>query len=339
MGIFGLGKEEDNQMVTNPTNEEVVKDVVSGISQDSIKQEVGDIPMNSDIEEEVLQKATDGAKKVLDTHEGVTKGMSTRTKFILASLVISSLVAGCTRKSDDKQEEILKNPNNQAEYIPRDPSLGFQNIPPEPTEAIKWEEREVYVKEPTRLNTNEFIIGAEGYPTAIVDRSPFAVDENGEPLFLRYTGGSFDIVTYLHYTGQKPPVAGEIIPLLYKIPEDVADQEIGIVPFAIAVPGDLESMNLNDGKDHYVVPIVTSGTSSGIAKRIVNGENGKVLTPNDRFLIKPDKETGNHIGYLSWAVLTKIGNELIVEGVSTFNKIYLDPSQEVPMELLLSNFN
>ncbi len=337
MGIFGLGKEDGDQRGENPTptNEEVVKDVVSGISQDSIKQEVG---VNNGIEEEVLQEATDGAKKVLDTHEGVTRGMSPRTKFVLASLVISSLVAGCTRKSDDKQEEILSNPNNQAEYIP-DPSLGFQNIPPEPTEAIKWEDREVYVKEPTRLNTNEFIIGAEGYPTAIVDRSPFAVDENGEPLFLRYTGGFFDTVTYLHYTGQKPPVAGEIIPLLYKIPEDVGDKEIGIVPFAIAVPGDLESMNLNDGKDHYVVPIVTSGTSSGIAKRIVNGENGKVLTPNDRFLIKPDKETGNHIGYLSWAVLTKIGNELIVEGVSTFNKIYLDPNQEVPMELLLSNFN
>ena len=191
-------------------------------------------------------------------------------------------------------------------------------------------EKYAYVKDPQRLNSNDFIKGAVNFPSAIVDRSPFAINDRREPLFLRY-GGQFSEVTFLHSTGQKPPVVGEILPLMYKVPTDTSLRDIEVVPYAISTGSESKKVDLNDGRIHYVVPIVTAGTNKGIVQRI---ENGQIVNQAyQSFDVIPDSVSGSSKGFLSWAVLTEIGNEVVVEGVATSNSgVYIDPNS-VPQEV------
>lgn len=191
-------------------------------------------------------------------------------------------------------------------------------------------EKYAYVRDPQRLNSNDFIKGAGHFPSAIVERSPFAKNDRGEPLFLRY-GGQFSEVTFLHSTGQKPPVVGEILPIMYKVPSNTSVKEVDVVPYAISTGSESKKVDLNDGKIHYVVPIVTTGTSKGIVQKIEN--NQVVNQPYQPFEVAPDSVSGSTQGFLSWAVLTEIGNEVVVEGVATSNSgIYIDPNS-VPNEV------
>ncbi len=198
-----------------------------------------------------------------------------------------------------------------------------------PTTTLELE-KYAYVKDPQRLNSNDFIKGAVNFPSAILDRSPFAKNDWGEPLFLRY-GGQFSEVTFLHSTGQKPPVVGEILPIMYKVPSNTSVKEVDVVPYAISTGSESKKVDLNDGKIHYVVPIVTTGTSKGIVQKIEN--NQVVNQPYQPFEVAPDSVSGSTQGFLSWAVLTEIGNEVVVEGVATSNSgIYIDPNS-VPNEV------
>lgn len=206
-------------------------------------------------------------------------------------------------------------------------SASVKETIPTPTSEF---EKYAYVRDPQRLNTNDFIKGAVNFPSAIVDRSPFAENDRREPLFLRY-GGQFSEVTFLHSTGQKPPVVGEILPLMYKVPTNTSVKDIEVVPYAISTGSESKKVDLSDGRIHYVVPIVTTGTNKGIVQKM---ENGQVVNQvYQSFEVMPDSVSGSSKGFLSWVVLTEIGNEVVVEGVATSNSgVYIDPNS-VPKEI------
>lgn len=306
MGIFGIGREEaNNSSNSSSSNEEVVKNIVSEVSL-TTEQEV------KEIEKEGINPEERG---LIDTFRSVKDPINRRDFLKFASVFAAGIAVGCAPKP---VQDILKSTTES--MYPKETEI--------PKVAVK---REILLDGPKSLNTKEFSIGTEGYPNAIVDRSMFANKENGEPLFLRYSGSQFNEVTYLHYTAERPPVVGEILPLMYKVPEDIDDREIGIIPYAISIKSDRASIKFNDGKNHYLVPIVTSGTNSGIVQNMREGQ--AVNTSYRAFEIKPDNVSGNTSGFLSWAVLTEIGNELVVEGV-TYGapKIYID-FNNIPIEV------
>ncbi len=118
---------------------------------------------------------------------------------------------------------------------------------------------------------------------------------------------------------------------MYKVPSNTSVKEVDVVPYAISTGSESKKVDLNDGKIHYVVPIVTTGTSKGIVQKIEN--NQVVNQPYQPFEVAPDSVSGSTQGFLSWAVLTEIGNEVVVEGVATSNSgIYIDPNS-VPNEV------
>lgn len=305
MGIFGFGKEEVNNSPKND-NEEIVKEVASEVAS-SVPE------MEKKAAEPVVpegMKVTDEEKSLIKTFRGLPNDSVSRRDFLrMAGIFAVGIAAGC---APQPVQDAL--------------SPTVDSIKPEDNEEKEEEMKDILLSNPIKLSTREFVRGAEGYPNAIVDRSMFAKKENGEPLFLRYSGSQFDEVTYLHYTGEKPPVVGEIAPLMYKVPEDIGNLEIDIVPYAISVKSDVKSINLNDGKNHYLVPIVISGNSSGI---IDEQENGVYKS----FEVKPDSVSGLTKGYLSFAVLTEIGNELVVEGVIQNNNRFFVNKENIPGEI------
>lgn len=195
--------------------------------------------------------------------------------------------------------------------------------PEQPEDGV--ETGDIILENPIRLNTNYFVQDVPNYPNAISERSPFATNGNGEALNLRYGGIPFPEVTYLHYTGVKPPVVGEIIPLMYKLPQYTSEKKVQIAPYAISTQYKIEQYDLNNGMNHYVVPIVTTGTDSGIIARDTNSSH----TP---FEVKADSFSGNNKGFFAWALLKEIGNELVVVGVTKRAHIYIN-ANSVPEEI------
>lgn len=311
MGIFGIGKEEVRSDSENK-NEDIVKEVVSEVSSNMPRmQEEIEVP-----KEEREIEISDEERNLVNTFRKVEDPMNRRDFLRLTAIFAAGLgVAACTPKQPFRDEELKST---------------VEAMRPLPTNAMEVG-KEFLLKDPIRLNPREFSIGVEGYPTAIVDRSMFAKKENGEPLFIRYSGSQFDEVTYLHHTGEKPPVVGEILPLMYKVPEDVADMEADIVPYAISIQSERGKVNLNDGKNHYLVPIVVSGSNSRIVDRFKNGE--VVNSAEKPFEVKPDSISGSTKGYLSYAVLTEIGNELVMEGVIENNNSFFIDTNNIPEEI------
>jgi len=291
MGFLGFDEKESSKSSVG-SNEDIVREVASEAAS-SVQE------METNPEE----------KQLINTFREVKDPISRRDFLRLAGIFAVGLGAvACTPKQSFRDEKLESTVDAMRPESTKTPEI----------------EKSILVNNPIRLNTNDFSIGAEGYPSAIVDRSMFAKKENGEPLFLRYTGSQFNEVTYLHYTGERPQVVGEILPLMYKVPENIGDMEINIVPYSISVQSERAKINLNDGKNHYLVPIITSGNDSGIVQ-----SNGAYKS----FEVKPDAVSGNTRGYLSWTVLTEIGNELIVEGVVNGKSgIYIDPNN-VPEEI------
>jgi len=222
-----------------------------------------------------------------------------------AKIAAAALLAACSPR-----QETTQNSNN----TPQKPE---QDTPPENGEII--------LTNPISLDPRVFVQNLSDYPTAISDRSPFARNEKGEPVSLRYGGTQFPEVTYLHYTGGKPPVVGEIAPVMYKLPLYPSEKNVQIAPYAISTQYKTEQFDLNDGTNHYVVPIVTTGNDSGIFKQKQN-------TSNKDFDVKADNFSGSNRGYLSWALLTELGNELVVVGVTRNADIYISPNN-VPQEI------
>jgi len=311
MGIFGIGREETSN-TPNSSNEDIVKEVASEASLNPTVEKINtEVPIEHDNVETNIEE-----KELIKTFRQVEDPMNRRDFLRLAAIFAAGLgVAACTPRQSFRDEELKST---------------VEDMRPLPTNAMEIG-REFLLKNPLRLNPRDFSVGVEGYPTAIIDRSMFAKKENGEPLFLRYSGSQFNEVTYFHHTGERPYVVGEILPLMYKVPEDIGNMEVGIVPYAISVKSDRAKISFNDGKNHYLVPIVTTGNSTGIVDIIKNGEivNGIYKS----FEVKPDNVSGLTNGYLSFAVLTEIGNELVVEGVIENNNHFLIDSENIPEEV------
>ncbi len=195
--------------------------------------------------------------------------------------------------------------------------------PEQPEDTV--ESGDIILDNPIRLNTNYFVQDVPDYPNAISERSPFATNGNGEALNLRYGGIPFPEVTYLHYTGVKPPVVGEIVPLMYKLPQVTSEKKVQIAPYAISTQYKIEQYDLNNGMNHYVVPIVTTGTDSGIIAREINSSHSP-------FEVKADSFSSNNKGFFAWALLKEIGNELVVVGVTKRAHIYINVNS-VPEEI------
>lgn len=303
MGIFGIGR-EDNNRSSNDSNEDIVKEVVSEVSPNVPKVEEKEIGIS------------DEEKKLVNTFREVRDPVSRRDFLKFAGILAAGYgLAACIPNKSFRDEELEST---------------VEAMRPLPTNAMEIG-KEFLLKDSIRLNSSDFSIGAEGYPTAIIDRSMFAKKENGEPLFIRYSGSQFSEVTYLHSSGERPPVVGEILPVMYKVPEDIGDMGIDIVPYAISVKSERAKIEFNDGKNHYLVPVVTTGNSTGIVDIIKNGEvvNGIYKS----FEVKPDNVSGLTKGYLSFVVLTEIGNELVMEGViENNNHFFIDPNN-IPEEI------
>ncbi len=314
MGIFGRREEKNNEIEQIlSTNEEVIKSVVSEIKQEgqesTIPKDIPEVVVQERIQDLSEVKAKQAVEKVGEIYKGLDDRVSRRRFLeILATGAAGGLLAACTRGSSENNVNL--------------PSLPMES---EMEEEEKENYENIYVKDPIRLNANEFVKGVSEYPNAIIERSQISKNDRGEPLFIRY-GGQFNEVTYLHYTGQIPPVVGEILPFMYKLPQDMKGRVVDIVPYAITVQSEIKKIDFNDSQNHYVIPIVTSGNDSGIVQRMENG-------PSKAFEVVPDGVSGNTKGFLSWAILTEIGNELVLEGVSIGNSgIYIDQSN-VPEEI------
>lgn len=304
MGIFGIGREERSSNPVNG-NEEIVKGVVTEVALSETKVEEGVGPI-----EQKEVEINEEERKLVNTFRKVEDPMNRRDFLRVAGIFAAGLaVAGCTPKQPFRDEELKSTVEAMSPLQTNSMEIG----------------REFLLKDPIRLNPKDFSIGAEGYPTAIIERSQISKNDQGEPLFIRY-GGQFNEVTYLHYTGQIPPVVGEILPFMYKLPQDMNDKEINIVPYAISIQSEIKKIDFNDSQNHYVIPIVTSGNNSGIVQRMENG-------PSKSFEVVPDGVSGNTRGFLSWAILTEIGNELVLEGITVGNSgIFIDQNS-IPEEI------
>jgi len=220
------------------------------------------------------------------------------------------------------------------EIMPEEVSTSIPVPTEKPLEGTEREYSELgytLVQDPYRINPQEFITGDKGVSTAIVENFPFP-DIDGSKYTLKY-GSPTEEVTYLHYSGKKPPVAGEILPLVYKLTEETKAKGVEVVPYAISVqanqPKEVEFTN----EEYLVMPIVTSGSDSGIVPTTYEGRIMNTNNPN--FEVQPDPYTGSRNGYLSWALLRKSGTDLIVEGVinNTQAKIFVD-YKNIPEEIL-----
>lgn len=331
MGIFGIGKEEVRSDSENK-NEDIVKEVASEVGQSTLEKDnkeelVKDIPQESVINKED-DETRDKLEEISKIYSKSEKEKKATINAILNLAFTAIMLTSCASKSESNSKKI---PFGGTESIPPevlvDPSLSFKQTP----SSMEYIGKEFLLNDPIRLNQRDFSIGVEGYPDAIIDRSMFATKENGEPLFLRYSGGQFNEVTYLHYTGERPYVVGEILPLMYKVPENIGDIDVEVVPYAISIQSEREKINFNDGKNHYLVPIVVSGSNSRIVDRFKNGE--VVNSAEKPFEVKPDSISGSTKGYLSYAVLTEIGNELVMEGVIENNNSFFIDTNNIPEEI------
>lgn len=337
MGIFGIGegKGNDTEQETS-VNEEVVKSVVLEIKEENspeinttVSQDTENVDVDNperDIKVESDIKAKEGLKEMGEVYRRYDSKTRERINLIMGAAFATLMLTSCGKVERNNSQVSSGTENSKTPE-----TLVIPGLPKGQNVEMQEFGKEFFVGNFTRLNSNDFIIGVEGYPNAIVDRSPFASNDRGEPLFLRYSGGQFDEVTYLHYTGEKTPVVGEILPVMFKVPEDIGNLELDLIPYAISVKSERAKIKFNDGKNHYLVPIVTSGNSTGIVDIIKNGEivNGIYKS----FEVKPDNVSGLTKGYLSFVVLTEIGNELVVEGVIEHNNNFFVDRDNIPEEI------
>lgn len=219
---------------------------------------------------------------------------------------IGATLAACGVKPEDLNAVVKEGESTQP------PSTVPTEIQLEGTEREYAERGYTLVENPFKLDTTKFIMGESGYRTAIAERFPFApIDESGKTYSLKYGRGGEE-VTYLHYTGTKPPVTGEILPLIYRLPGKVRSLEVA--PYAISNPANTpKEILITDTDECYLVPIVTSGSGTGI---VPNTHAGNLVnTSYPSFKIIPDSISQNDNGFLSWALLEKQGEEIVMVGV------------------------
>ncbi|MDX9739095.1 MAG: twin-arginine translocation signal domain-containing protein [Candidatus Dojkabacteria bacterium] len=245
---------------------------------------------------------------------------------IAATTTLAGVLAACNVNIEDAdigQESKLPTP---VEPVPTE----------KPLEGIEkeYEERGItLVKDPLVVEPR-FVKGVTGFSTAIAEGFPFPpIDGSGKEYILKY-GKDFEEVTYMHYTGEIPPVVGEILPLAYRLPEKAKEKEIEVVAYAISVPTNVsKKVEFTNDSEHYLMPIVTSGSNSGITPTT---SEGKIVNSSyPPFEVVADSVSQNRNGYLSWVLLTKMGDQIVVEGIvnNSSAKLYID-FKNAPKEVL-----
>lgn len=252
-----------------------------------------------------------------------------RRKFltIVATIGAGTLLTACGVKSENsdtvQQESKIPTP---ADHVPTE----------EPLEGMEKEYAErdfILVKDPFLVEP-KFVKGVSGFNTAIAEGFPFPpIDESGKGYILKY-GKDFEEVTYMHHTGERPPVVGEILPLAYRLPEKAKEKEIEIVAYAISVPNNMgKKVEFTNESEHFLMPIVTTGNDCGITPTTADGKIVNSTYPP--FEVVPDAVSQNKNGYLSWVLLTKIEDNIVVEGIvkNSSAKLFID-FKTVPKEIL-----
>ena len=294
-------------------------------NQDSF-QSVENQPREQEKGDGVNELMADIGEKINSVPDMTRREFLSKLKNIAIMGGIGATLAACGVKPEDldtvvKESEPTRNPSS----IPTEVQL-------EGTEGEYAERGYTLVENPFKLDTTKFIMGEGGYRTAIAERFPFAsIDESGNTYSLKY-GREGEEVTFLHYTGSKPPVTGEILPLIYRLPSKVKSLEVA--PYAISVQANVaKEIQISDTEEYYLIPIVTSGSGTGIVPNTYEGNLVNSSYPS--FKVVPDTISQNENGFLSWALLKKQGEEIVMEGVvnnTGKEKIFVD-YKKVPEEI------
>jgi len=294
-------------------------------NQDSF-QSIDNQPREQEKGDGVNELMTDIGERINSVPDMTRREFLSKLKNIAIMGGIGATLVACGVKPEDLDAVVKEDePNENPSTIPTEVQL-------EGTEREYAERGYTLVKNPFKLDTTKFIMGESGYRTAIAEKFPFAsIDESGNTYSLKYGRGGEE-VTFLHYTGAKPPVAGEILPLIYRLPETVKSLEV--IPYAISVQANVaKEIQISDTDEYYLIPIVTSGSGTGV---VPNTHEGKLVNSSyPSFRVKPDTISQNENGYLSWALLSKQSEEIVMEGVvnnMSRERIFVD-YKNVPEEI------
>ena len=285
-----------------------------------------EVPVNS------MEEAQKSIKEVVDKVPDPE-----RRKFLagLGLFGAASLLAACG--VDPSRVEVnIKEDSSEPESVPTTEIQ--ETVQPQLSgiEAEYAEKGYILAKDPFRLDIDTSMTGVEDYPTAIAEDVMFGpLYSGGNPGILKYGGETHPTVTYMHYTGKEKPVAGEVIPIAYRLPQSAIDKGVEIKPYAVSMPGNLGKLiEFKSNTEYFILPIVTSGTDSGIHPIVQNGQI--VNSTYKPFEIESDSMTGSKDGFLSWALLSQKSNqgEIVMEGVvnNAVSNIVID-YQNIPEKI------
>ena len=309
-----VGEKSGNDMSQNV---DVVTSILQETQSPEIRKEEG---VDSLVEELFGEIGVVVEKKA---NEAEQKGYMSRREFFKKVAIFAGATAvGLSGCAPRREQSVSETPVTEINPTPMP-----TEVPLEGTEKEYAERGYTLVEDPFKLDTTKFIMGESGYRTAIAERFPFAsIDESENTYSLKYGRG-----TFLHYTGSKPPVTGEILPLIYRLPSKVKSLEIA--PYAISVQANVaKEIQISDTDEYYLIPIVTSGSGTGIVPNTYEGNLVNSSYPS--FKVIPDTISQNENGFLSWALLKKQGEEIVMEGVvnNVSAKIFVD-YKKVPEEI------
>lgn len=286
--------------------------------------------MGNEIEQNeslTIEQATEEVKEIA----GRIGEMDRRTFLKNSAFVLgATFLAGCGIKVDEPDEV-----TPQAEIIPEGTNEDVSEPMLEGVEAEYVERGFTLVKDPFKMDTSKFVLGATNFPTALAEGFSFGpVDGEGHSYILQY-GDENTEVTYMHYTGKKPPVVGEILPLIYKLPETMKEKGLEVSPYAISAPANMpKGVEFKEGSKYLLAPIVVSGSDSGVLPTTYNGE---IVNSNyGAFDVVPDSVSQNRAGFTSWVLLEQDGDKIIVKGVVNNNKakMYINYKEDVPEDIV-----
>lgn len=277
-----------------------------------------------------IEQATEEVKEIASKVEKIN-----RREFLeiaakaIGTTVAGVVLAGCGIKVDEQEES-----TPQAEIIPEGTNEDISEPILEGVEAEYAERGFTLVKDPFKLDTSKFALGAPNFATALAEGFNFGpIDSEGHSYILQY-GDENTEVTYMHYTGNKPPVVGEIVPVIYKLPETIKEKGLEVSPYAISAPANMpKGVEFKEDSEYYIIPIVVSGSNSGVIPTIYNGEI--VNSTYRAFEVVPDSVSQSKDGFTSWVLLRQSEDRIIVEGVvnNTNAKMYVD-YKNVPEEIV-----
>lgn len=273
-----------------------------------------------------IEQATEQVKEIVEK-----VGEIDRRAFLkgAAATIGALFLSNCGIKVDDESSV-----SSQPEIIPDTPEEDMSEPMLEGVEAEYAERGFTLVEDPFELDTSKFALGAPNFPNALAEGFSFGpINSEGKSYTLKY-GDENTEVTYLHYTGNKPPVVGEILPLIYKLPDTMKEKGLEVSPYAISVPNNIpEGVEFKEGSEYFLLPIVVSGSNSGVVPTVANGE--LVNSTYRAFEVQPDSVSQSKDGFTSWALLEQSGEDIVVKGVvnNTNAKMYVN-YKNVPQKII-----